>query len=148
MRYLLLATEGSLRTLSRAPLTSRSSGKDRQCRLGAIFWSLNTWETKKIIHDSTRHSLNKVMIHSFTHKKYASVLISKKNEKQVNQWSKVIKMSSCLISISLLQMKYMMRIKQKFYGSKIQQSLVYNTHIFQQKFDQKLGGLVLRRIKI
>lgn len=68
MRYLLLATEGSLRTLSRAPLTSRSSGKDRPCRLGAIFWSLNTWETKKIIHDSTRHSLNKVMIHNFTHK--------------------------------------------------------------------------------
>lgn len=86
------------------------------------------------------------MIHSFTHKKYASVLISKKNEKQVNYWSKVIKMSSCLIS--LLQMKYMMRIKQKFYGSKIQKSLVYNTHIFQQKFDQKLGVLVIRRIKI
>lgn len=147
MRYLLLATEGNLRTLSRAPLTSRSSGKDRPCRLGAIFWSLNTWETKKIIHDSTRHSLNKVMIHNFTHKKYASVLISKKNEKQVNQWSKVIKMSSCLISISLLQMKYMMRIKQKFYGSKIQYSLVYNT-FFQQKFDQKLGVLVIRRIKI
>lgn len=87
------------------------------------------------------------MIHSFTHKKYASVLISKKNEKQVNYWSKVIKMSSCLISISLLQMKYMMRIKQKFYGSKIQYSLVYNT-FFQQKFDQKLGVLVIRRIKI
>lgn len=87
------------------------------------------------------------MIHSFTHKKYASVLISKKNEKQVNQWSKVIKMSSCLISISLLQMKYMMRIKQKFYGSKIQYSLVYST-FFQQKFDQKLGVLVIRRIKI
>lgn len=32
------------------------------------------------------------MIHSFTHKKYASVLISKKNEKQVNQWSKVIEL--------------------------------------------------------
>lgn len=32
------------------------------------------------------------MIHSFTHKNYASVLISKKNEKQVNQWSKVIEL--------------------------------------------------------
>lgn len=32
------------------------------------------------------------MIHNFTYRKYASVLISKKNEKQVNQWSKVIEL--------------------------------------------------------
>lgn len=85
------------------------------------------------------------MIHSFTHKKYASVLISKKNEKQVNQWSKVIELMFDL-NLTFINEIYN-EIKQKFYGSKIQYSLVYNT-FFQQKFDQKLGVLVIRRIKI